>query len=106
MKSFTFVPGLLALLSSAQAVALPHIDPNTPIPLNMFKLRTRAGQDPHMGIDADTIRKYTLKGLNQASPTLGKRVIDFDPVEQLVDGEFSSSLSHLGPPPEFLADNQ
>ena len=72
----------LALVAKL-AAALPHIDPNTPIPLSAFKFRTRDGVDPHLGIDPETIRKYA----SQAPPSLPKRVIDFDPEEQLVDGE-------------------
>lgn len=67
-----------------QASALPHIDPETPIPLNGFKFHARDGVDPHMGIDPETIRKYA----SQVSSPLDKRAIDFDPEKQLVDGQF------------------
>lgn len=84
MKPFTFAFWPLALFSS-QAAALPHIDPETPIPLNAFRMRDIGGRDPHMGIDPETIRKYA--SMVPESPGLGKRVVDFDPKEQLVDGE-------------------
>lgn len=81
MKPFTLATLATALLSN-QAAALPALDPDTPIPLNAFKFNARDGQDPHMGIDPELIRKFA----SQAPPNLGKRVIDFDPKKQLVDG--------------------
>lgn len=80
MKSFTF---WTLFLFSQQTIALPQIHPDTPIPLNAFKLRGRDGVDPHMGIDPELIRQYA----SQAPPAIQKRVTEFDPKEQLVDGE-------------------
>ncbi|KAM5341513.1 hypothetical protein ACJ41O_014544 [Fusarium nematophilum] len=80
MKLFAVTFASLALLSG-QAAALPHIDPETPIPLNAFKFGKRDGSDPHFGIDPETIRKYA----SQAPPAVGKRAVGFDPKEQLVD---------------------
>ncbi|KAH8812283.1 hypothetical protein F5884DRAFT_701417 [Xylogone sp. PMI_703] len=95
MKSYTLAS--LALLAS-QAVALPHIDPNRPIPLSAFKFNTRDGADPHMGIDPDTIRKYITEGFHNAT-ALSKRSVDFDPVAQLVDVHGN----HEFQPPNFDA---
>lgn len=83
MKAVTLFSSI-ALLSQ-EAVALPKIDPDTPISLNAFKLRSRADQDPHaaLGIDPETIRQYASQV--PSLDTLGKRVTDFNPEEQLVD---------------------
>lgn len=86
MKAVTFCS--LALLAK-EAVALPHINPDTPIPLNAFKFNKRDGLDPHLGIDPETIRKYA--SMAPPAPGLNKRVIDFNPAEQLVDGEWFPS---------------
>lgn len=86
MKPFTFATVATVLLSN-QAAALPTLDPDTPIPLNAFKFNPRAGQDPHLGVDPEIIRKFA----SQAPTNLGKRVIDFDPKKQLVDGELLHS---------------
>ncbi|KAF4973330.1 hypothetical protein FZEAL_9346 [Fusarium zealandicum] len=80
MKLFTVTLCSLAALSG-QTAALRHVHPDTPIPLNAFKLKARGGVNPHLGIDPETIRKYA----SQAPPALGKREIDFNPAEQLVD---------------------
>lgn len=88
MKSLTLFSSLTLLSKASEAVALPTIDPDTPIALNAFKLRSRAGEDPHaaLGIDPETIRKYASQVPNPAN--LGKRVTEFDPEEQLIDGEY------------------
>ncbi|KPM39200.1 hypothetical protein AK830_g7335 [Neonectria ditissima] len=77
MKLSTF---LSAAVLSHQAAALPHIDADTAIPLNAFKLHTRDGVDPHAMIDPETIRKYA----SQAPPAIQKRAT-FNPEKQLVD---------------------
>ncbi|KAF5555891.1 oxidase [Fusarium mexicanum] len=94
MKPFTLATLATALLSN-QASALPKLNADTPIPLNAFKFGARGAKNPHLGIDPELIRKYA----SQAPPNLGKRVIDFDPKEQLVDvhGE------HEFNPPDFEA---
>lgn len=81
MKPFTLATLATALLSN-QATALPKLNADTPIPLNAFKLGARDAKNPHLGVDPELIRKFA----SQAPPNLGKRVIDFDPKEQLVDG--------------------
>lgn len=81
MKPFTLATLATALLSN-QATALPKLDADTPIPLNAFKFGTRGAKNPHLGVDPELIRKFA----SQAPTNLGKRVIDFDPKEQLVDG--------------------
>jgi hypothetical protein len=88
MKAFTLATVAIALLSN-QAVAAPALHEDSPIPLNAFKLNSRDGHDPHFGIDPEIIRKYA----SQAPPALGKRVIDFDPKKQLVDGKSPDRLS-------------
>ncbi|KAJ3533548.1 heme-thiolate peroxidase [Fusarium decemcellulare] len=62
------------------AVALPRLDPDTPIPLDAFKFNKAEGLDPHSAIDADMIRKYASQ-----IPSVDKLVIDFNPKEQLID---------------------
>lgn len=89
--SLTFL-SLAVLLEHTTAAALPHIEADTPIPLNAFKFASRdggVGGDPHAGIDPDLIRKYA----SMASPQLAKRVYDFNPEEQLIDG----TSPHLRP---------
>lgn len=81
MKPFTLATLATALLSN-QATALPTLDADTPIPLNAFKFGARDAKNPHLGVDPELIRKFA----SQAPANLGKRVIDFDPKQQLVDG--------------------
>lgn len=69
------------------AVALPHIDPDAPISLDAFKLGSRDGADPHFGIDPETIRKYASQAPNITD--LRKRVTEFNPQKQLVDGKLN-----------------
>lgn len=81
--------GSIALWSASMllkhAVALPHIDPDAPISLDTFRLGARDGFDPHFGIDPETIRKYASQAPNITN--LRKRVTEFDPEKQLVDGK-------------------
>lgn len=84
--------GFLTFWSAAlllkQVVALPHIDPDTPIRLDSFRLESRDGVDPHFGIDPETIRKYASQAPDVTN--LHKRVTEFDPEKQLVDGKFKA----------------
>ncbi|KAF9768393.1 hypothetical protein IL306_014336 [Fusarium sp. DS 682] len=94
MKPFTLATLATALLSN-QASALPKINADTPIPLNAFKFGARDGKDPHLGVDPELIRKFA----SQAPSHHGKRVIDFDPKEQLVDVHGKHEFN----PPDFEA---
>ncbi|KAJ4130436.1 hypothetical protein NW765_016624 [Fusarium oxysporum] len=94
MKPFTLATLATALLSN-QATALPKLNADTPIPLNAFKFGARDAKNPHLGVDPELIRKFA----SQAPPNLGKRVIDFDPKEQLVDVHGKHEFN----PPDFEA---
>ncbi|KAG5818611.1 hypothetical protein H9Q71_001358 [Fusarium xylarioides] len=94
MKPFTLATLATALLSN-QATALPKLDADTPIPLNAFKFGARDAKNPHLGVDPEPIRKFA----SQAPTNLGKRAIDFDPKEQLVDVHGKHEFN----PPDFEA---